>query len=78
MERLDISRLRKNRSIYLKLGFILSLCFSILAFEWTVNETTELTVVSPDIMEDELVIERTVHEMKKQLPPPKTKDKRQN
>ncbi len=35
MNRPDISKLRKNRSIHLKIGMLLSLSFMVLAFNWT-------------------------------------------
>ncbi len=37
MNRLDISRLQKDRPIFLKLGMIMSLAFAILAFNWTTS-----------------------------------------
>ncbi|MCB0642859.1 MAG: TonB family protein [Phaeodactylibacter sp.] len=73
MERIDISKLQKNRSIFLKIGFIAALSVVIFAFEWTVNEVQPLKIIEPDLIIDEIVIERTAHQEERQLPPPKPK-----
>ncbi|MEM8909614.1 MAG: TonB family protein [Bacteroidota bacterium] len=36
MDRIDISKLRKNHSIFMNLGFVIALSMVILAFNWTV------------------------------------------
>lgn len=70
MHRPDISRLRKNRGINMKIAFILSLSVVIFAFNWT----SEINVVKENsnyIVEDidEIPVVRT-KEFKKKLPPP--------
>jgi len=71
MARLDISRLRKNRSIYLKIGFLSALLCSIYAFNIEVTPTefrSDYGVVDEVI--DIINIPPTVHPKKKPLPPP--------
>lgn len=64
MKRDDISRLRKNRPIFLKIGFALSLSFVILAFEWTIKESG-LPIKSAPIIEDQdIEVVRTRQEVK--------------
>ncbi len=70
MIRPDISRLNKNRSIYLKIGFICSLSFMFLAFNWTSDfyipdEKQIVLDGEPDIK-----MMRTIQEKKKLPPPP--------
>lgn len=69
MIRPDISRLNKNRSIYLKVGFICSLSFMFLAFNWTtdfyVPEEKQIVLDG----EPPIQMMRTIQE-KKRLPPP--------
>ncbi len=73
MDRPDISRLNKNRSIYLKLGFIISLGLTVMAFNYTVYDdfnkdyVAEREEVEKDILEE---VQRTVHKEKKLPPPP--------
>lgn len=70
MNRPDISRLKRNRSIYLKLGFIISISLTIMAFNYTVYDVPEYTVDIGPMEDEELIdIQRTVQE-KKKLPPP--------
>ncbi|MEO1514488.1 MAG: TonB family protein [Bacteroidota bacterium] len=69
MNRPDISRLRKNRGIYMKIGFIFSLSMVLLAFNYTTysEPSTERTIV---MEEDDLYTPvRTAHP-KKRMPPP--------
>ncbi|MFK8101822.1 MAG: energy transducer TonB [Saprospiraceae bacterium] len=42
MNRPDISKLRKNRSIHMKIGMLLSLSFMVLAFNWTTYSNDSL------------------------------------
>lgn len=70
MKRQDISGLQKNRSIFLKIGFIGSLSLMVMAFNYTVeqpkvdlNEEAHQPTIEKDI---EII--RTQHP--KQLPPP--------
>lgn len=71
MDRPDISRLNKNRNTFLKLGFIISLSLTILAFDYTITDQNPETYQAPIPMEvEELVtVQRTVHKEKKVLPP---------
>jgi protein TonB len=71
MKREDISRLKKNRGIYLKVGLILSLGFAFMAFNYTsyTFEPLAMKVVALEA-EDEIEVVRTVHEQARQLPPP--------
>ncbi len=74
MKRLDISRLRKNRNIFLKLGFVLSLSLMALAFNYTVYDHNNNNDGQVKIEEDDLSsieITRTPPEQKRQLPPPR-------
>ena len=70
MDRPDISKLNKNRSIYLKLGFVISLSLTVMAFNYTVydqkNETYKPIVYEKD---DLVEVQRTVYKVKK-VPPP--------
>ncbi len=70
MIRSDISRLNKNRSIYLKIGFVVAISMSIMAFNWT--STKKPLELLPQIMEDDIDIPivRTPPQQKKPLPPP--------
>lgn len=73
MDRPDISRLNKNRSIYLKLGFIIALGFTVMAFNYTVHDTLnrdykpQNQALQDDLWEE---VQRTVHKEKKMPPPP--------
>lgn len=70
MQRLDISRLRHNRSIYLKMGFAIALGFVVLAFRWEVYPPENGNFYL-ETLKDENAFEvvRTVHK-KKTIPPP--------
>ena len=72
MNRIDISQLKKNRSIYLKIGFISALSFVIFAFNYTMYEDInpiKHEVLNPDIIDVEII--RTKHKTKPLPPPPK-------
>ncbi|MFT5168642.1 MAG: protein TonB [Saprospiraceae bacterium] len=71
MDRPDISRLNKNRSTYLKLGFVISLSLTVMAFNYTVYDEPNQDYERPLPMEeDELIpVQRTVQREKKELPP---------
>jgi periplasmic protein TonB len=71
MDRPDISRLNKNRITYLKLGFIISLSLTVMAFNYTVYDQSNENYGPPIPMEkDELIpVQRTVQNEKKELPP---------
>ena len=70
MKRTDISRLQINRSIYLKIGFIVSLSFTILAFNYTTEDRPyEIPSGKESELIEEIPIIRTA-EQKKPLPPP--------
>ena len=70
MDRDHITKYERRRAILLKISLIISLCFVILAFRWTVHPTP-LMMESLDIEEDESIpMVRTVHHKNKVLPPP--------
>jgi len=71
MERLDISRLRKNRSMNFKIGLILALSSTILAFNWTTLEPDYRDAEKEGVHHDqEPKIIRTAPEKPKTMPPP--------
>lgn len=71
MNRPDISRLRKNRNIFLKIGLLASLCMVVFAFNYTVyeyeNVNYETGTIEKDIFEP---IVRTPRESKPKFVPP--------
>jgi len=70
MKRLDISGLDKNRSIYLKVGFIAALSFVMMAFNYT-SKTSSFERPPIEIEKDPTRdIPVTTHKEKKKLPPP--------
>ncbi len=71
MNRPDISRLNKNRSIYLSVGFVLSLSLTIMGFNYTVYEQDNAHYIEQlPIDEEELVeVVRTVYPERKSPPP---------
>ena len=73
MERLDISRLKKNRSIFLNLGFVLSISLVVWGFNYTtydyLNDDYQVEDSREDMLEEVKVV-RTPPEQKQQLPPP--------
>src|SRR5690606_26890485 len=74
MNRHDISGLNKNRSIFLKVGFMAALCLVIFAFYITVyaKKISDYTTEIPSEPIFEEVI-RTPSEVKPKLPPPNLK-----
>jgi len=71
MARLDISRLRKNRSIYLKIGFLSAILFTVYAFNIEVDPIEVRTDYKVDDTEMDIInIPPTVQPEKKPLPPP--------
>jgi protein TonB len=71
MNRPDISRLKKNRILYLNLGFIIALSLTIMGFNYTVYDDGPLYSEIPIEMEEEELIDvvRTVYPERKQAPP---------
>lgn len=70
MDRPDISRLSKNRSIHLNIGFVTALTVTIFAFNWTSYATPEkptLVIVEDDM---EIPVIRTATLKPKAIPPP--------
>lgn len=72
MKRQDISRLSHNRSIYLKVGFIIAISFSILAFQWEVQvpDNSDYEIVDAGEMDIIENLPPRTKEKKKALPPP--------
>ena len=71
MPRLDITRLRKNRSIFLKVGFILSLAFVTYAFNLEVHPGESKFLLVEDGEEPyDYQIPNTIQKKKLILPPP--------
>lgn len=71
MNRPDISRLNKNRSTYLSLGFVIALSLTIMGFNYTVYDY-ELPPIEykAEMDEEELIpVQRTVHPERKSPPP---------
>ncbi|MEM1322003.1 MAG: energy transducer TonB [Bacteroidota bacterium] len=71
MIRPDISRLQKNRSIYMKIGFIVSISLCVMAFNYTTFEKP-LHAPPEEIVEfdNDIPVVRTPPQKKKPLPPP--------
>ena len=70
MNRPDISRLRKNRSMHLKIGMLLSLSFMILAFNWTSYDREEKPDPNTGIeIVEEIAVLRTPRENPPEPPP---------
>lgn len=70
MERMDISRLRKNRAIYLKVGLVMSLSLVIWGLSYTHYE--EFIEISTDcfiLEEEEIAVIHTIEQAPKSLPP---------
>ncbi len=70
MDRPDISRLNKNRSIHLNIGFITALTMTIFAFNWTSYATPEeapIMLIEDDV---EIPVIRTATPKPKAIPPP--------
>ena len=70
MKRLDISGLDKNRSIYLKVGFIAALSFVMMAFNYTSKPIPFERPLVERLIEPTPDIPVTTHKEKKKLPPP--------
>ncbi len=71
MNRPDISRLKKNRNIFLKIGLLISLCMIIFAFNFTVYEYKNTDYKAITIDEDLIdPVIRTPHESKPKFVPP--------
>ncbi len=66
MTRLDISKLKKNRPIYLKVGLIISLSFALFAFNYTIYDIEpEMELVEIDEVNfDDIPVIRTPRERK--------------
>ncbi|MEN0007036.1 MAG: TonB family protein [Bacteroidota bacterium] len=74
MQRIDISLLQKNRSIFLKTGLIVALGLAILAFNWTIyDHPADYQVASNELQLDDIEMIRTRQEQKRALPPPSIK-----
>lgn len=77
MNRPDISKLNHNRNIYLKIGFVIAIGFSILAFRWEVempnNNDYAIEDAPADIVE---TVIRTVQKKKEEVPPPPIENKK--
>jgi len=69
MKRVDISGLDKNRSIYLKVGFIVALGFVLMAFNYSSQPPSFEIIKQQPQIDDSPKIIRTSHE-KKRTPPP--------
>ncbi len=70
MNRLDISRLQKNRSIYFKLGMITALSFVLFAFNWDTHFYDPDTDSMEPIFEEEAIPVVRTQQLEKRLPPP--------
>ena len=71
MNRPDISRLKKNRAIFLKIGLMSALCMVIFAFNITVYEYENTDYVAVNIDDDDIdPVLRTAHESKPKFVPP--------
>jgi len=69
MKRIDISGLQKNRSIYLKVGFIFSFSFILMAFNYTVEKPKISSPIIEDLVDiEDIEIKRTKQSTPK--PPP--------
>ena len=71
MKRDHITRYEKNRALFLKVGLIISLSLTILAFRWTIPVDQMPQEVVPLAEEDNSIeVIRTVHPKKRVPPPP--------
>lgn len=71
MKRTYIAQAKQNRSIFFKVGLILSLGAVILAFRWSVVPKAEdISYIMEDLEQVVEIIPRTVQEKKQVLPPP--------
>ncbi|MEM9819442.1 MAG: energy transducer TonB [Bacteroidota bacterium] len=74
MDRLDISRLKKNRPVFMNLGLVISLSMTILAFSWTTDVPITEDLVTTSVFDDDPEIIRTAPQPPKALPPPPSLD----
>ncbi|MEL6638589.1 MAG: energy transducer TonB [Bacteroidota bacterium] len=71
MQRPDISRLRKNRPIFLKVGLAGALAILLLAFNWTTDFPNDHHLMAESGAEEDLFqVIRTAHKKPRPLPPP--------
>jgi len=72
MKKKDMSRLKSTRPVAMKIGFILSLAFCLMAFNYTVeiSEKKESSLNAPVEDIEDIEVTRTIHK-KKQKPIPK-------
>lgn len=70
MDRPDISRLKKNRPVFMNLSLVISLSMVILAFNWTTAIAPDENLVIEVPIDDDPEIIRTPPEKPKALPPP--------
>ena len=74
MDRHDISRLEKNRSIHFKLGFVIAISLITLAFNYTIEPPEPYKATPIEIITNDAVpVVRTVQKPKQVLPPPSLK-----
>ena len=70
MNRSKYFNLNKNRSINLKIGFILALSFTILAFNWTVEDATQVDYQIDETIDTESIEVVRTTQLEKPTPPP--------
>lgn len=72
MKRQDISRLDKNRGIFLKVGLLFSLALAILAINWTTAQYENPEIYIDDIQDEMIEVEaiRTAQDLPRPAPPP--------
>jgi len=72
MKRHDISRLDKNRSIFLKVGLLISVALAILAINWTTVQYENPNIYIDDIHDETIEVEaiRTAQDLPRPAPPP--------
>lgn len=72
MKRHDISRLDKNRGIFLKVGLLISVALAILALNWTTVRYENPDIYIDDIDDETIEVEaiRTAQDLPRPAPPP--------
>ena len=72
MKRDDISRLEKNRPIFLKVGLLISVAVAILALNWTTVQYENPDIYFDDIDDETIEVEaiRTAQDLPRPAPPP--------
>ncbi|MCB0579100.1 MAG: energy transducer TonB [Phaeodactylibacter sp.] len=72
MKRHDISRLDKNRGIFLKVGLLISVALAILALNWTTVQYENPNIYIADIYDETIEVEaiRTAQDLPRPVPPP--------